>query len=215
MLALFNCKTVTIAQQVQDYSDDGSYFGVDAADRNTISWDQLAFGDWASNCYNGTTLCTFNVSADPTLYYLGVQFYPNYPIAQSDVTPTGYGPYQSYDGISLNGSRGQSMARKPLGAFTEPLPPMPCTADANGNCAIVQSSAPYTLCDTGQTGIHGQPVFVKGSKATYSIYRNGSPVHYLETAVRTTTVPPAAPCTFTTRWSPGEPRVQYNDANLP
>jgi len=213
-------KTTTIAQnQIQTYSDDGSYFGVDAADDNTIVWNQLAFGDWASDCYNGTTLCTFDVSADPTVYYSGTQFYPNYPIAQSDVTPTGYGPYQSYDGISLNGSRGQSIARKPLGAFTEPLPPMPCTADAAGNCLVLEQQEPHTSSCLVGYNQRGVPLYMYGNTYIYGVYHNGSPVHFLEKVTRIDGVestgdePPT--CARSTAWSPGDPRVKYNDQNLP
>ncbi|TAM77049.1 hypothetical protein EPN44_03915 [bacterium] len=117
-------KVDTIAQNgVSTYAIDGSYFGVNAADQNTILWNQVAFGEWGSDCYNGTSLCTFYAPGNPTVYYGGPQYYPNSYIAQANLAPTGYGPYESYDGLSVNGTRGDSIARMPQGALTEPLPP--------------------------------------------------------------------------------------------
>ncbi|TAM76463.1 hypothetical protein EPN44_05220 [bacterium] len=117
-------KVDTIAQSgTSTYSIDGSFFGVDVADEDTISWNQMAFGEWGSDCYNGTNLCTFYVSPNPLVYYGGPQNYPNAFISQANLGPTGYGPYQSYDGLSVNGSRGDSIARSPQGSFAEPLPP--------------------------------------------------------------------------------------------
>jgi hypothetical protein len=208
-------KVASIAQQVQTYSVDGSYFGVSGANQNSILWDQLAFGDWNSDCIPGTTLCTFLASADPTDYYAGPETYPSGSfISQSSMSPNGYGPYESYDGISLNGSRGQS-ERVGISGYSEPLPPMPCTADSDSNCALVDRQIPNGACDTGIIGPHGSDIYVDAYKITYSIYRKSSWPRYRETAVASQRIPSKAPCTISTAWSPGEPRVQYDDPNLP
>jgi len=114
----------TIAQSgATSYAIDGAYFGVDDYGDNTINWMQVAFGNWGSDCEPGTTLCQFYVSNNPFVYYGGPQYYPNDSISQSDYAVTGYGPYETYDGIDLTGISGSSVARKPLKAINEPLPP--------------------------------------------------------------------------------------------
>lgn len=208
-----NCSVskVTSIAQNGGYSPDGSYFG--AGIGGAILWLEVIFGEYSLSC-NGQSggTCQIESTPSPTVYYAGTEPYPNATTSQSMMGPTGWGPYESFDQIYVGGGQPQ---QGPSGVFREPLPPMPCTADANGNCYILQSSVSNGLCDTGQVGVHGQPIFVHSYKQRYAIYQRGSPVQQLELAYKTTTVPQSAPCTIRTYWSPGEPRVQYNDANLP
>lgn len=196
------------------YQVDGSQFGINSYG-NQIHWMQVAFGEWQSNCTPGTTLCTFEFPSDVTLYTGGTQTYPDSSVAETFPNPLGWGAYETYDGIDLAGGGVPAAWRKAAGAFREPPPPLPCSADAQGNCAILQSRTRNGICDTGMTNIKGMPIFRTSYTNRYSIYRNGRPVHYLETATATQQVPSDAPCTVTTSWYPGEPRVQYNDASLP
>lgn len=212
-------KVTSIAQtQTQDYQIDGSYFGLNfGASQPMIHWMQVAFGEWESDCTPGTSLCTFDYSADPTIYYGGTQNYPNDLVAQDILSPFGFGPYESFASIDL--SCGGCQRSKPAAAFREPPPPLPCTADSQGNCTLLQARTVTSSCNTGWTGIHGQPVFEHGYTVVYSVYRKGYPAHYLETSSDTErlTAPqnPPGHCTKQSFWSPGEPRVQYGDPNLP
>ena len=116
---------------------DGSEFGIDSGGNNAIQWLQVAFGNWDTDCAAGTTLCTLHVSADPTVYYGGSQAYPNASVAGSNFNPTGYGPYETIDGVQAYG--GLSSQRRADIAISEPLPPAPCTVDASGLCALQTS----------------------------------------------------------------------------
>lgn len=103
---------------------DGSYFGVTAngTGSNDVNWLQVAFGNWGSNCVAGTTLCTLYTSDDPGLYYGGAQNYPNSLVSQTNYGPTGYGPYETYDGIALPVGNGSDAAQRPAAGGFAPLP---------------------------------------------------------------------------------------------
>jgi hypothetical protein len=118
-------KVVSIGQAVSTWTDDGSYFGIDANDDNAITWNQVLFGDWQSNCAPGSSLCSIQVSSNPFTYYGGPQYYPDDYISESDMAPAGYGPYETYDGIDTTSDEdsGSAKLRAPAGTFTEPLPP--------------------------------------------------------------------------------------------
>jgi hypothetical protein len=74
------------------WNADASEFGIDSSGSNAIQWLQVAFGNWATNCSPGTSLCTFDVSADPFAYYGGAQAYPDGNVAGSNFSVAGYGP---------------------------------------------------------------------------------------------------------------------------
>jgi hypothetical protein len=118
-------KVTSIAQNnVSTYSFDGSYFGVDNYGNNTIMWNQVAFGNWGTNCEPGTSLCTFYSASNPYVYYGGPQYYPDSNTSQASLAPSGYGPYETYDGVDVNSADYySSVTRTPLGTFSEPLPP--------------------------------------------------------------------------------------------
>jgi hypothetical protein len=129
-----NCsvsKVTSIGQGgVSSWTDDGAYFGIDSNYDNAIAWRQVLFGDWASNCAPGTSLCTMYISSNPFTYYGGPQYYPNQDVSDSSMAPAGYGPYETYDGIDTGGDSGSSKLRAPAGTFTEPLPPLPTPTPA-------------------------------------------------------------------------------------
>jgi hypothetical protein len=212
-------QVTSIAQNgIITYGLDGSYFGVDLNGNDTIQWLQVAFGEWSSACAPGASVCPFVSSANPFVYYGGPQYYPNEDISQSNVAPTGYGPYETYSGIDLTGNIfGQSL-RRTLGTYKEPFPPLPCTADAENNCAIVQQQTVSSSCNTGEVGVHGQPIIIDGYTTRYSVYRKGSPAQYLETAIGTEKLTLNAnthTCSMSESWTPNNPSLQYNDSSLP
>jgi hypothetical protein len=206
-------KVDSIAQP-NGYVEDGSTFGDINGSQNGIHWLEVIFGEYASSCTGqaGGT-CQIESSADPAVYYAGTENYPNAVVAQDNSYGTSWGPYEGYDGLFVGG--GGIQQQRASGPFTEPLPPMPCSPDADGQCVVQSSYVSSGACDTGIKGPHGSDIFTYGSIARDIVYRKSSPVKFLESATETVTVPSRAPCTLTIRWSPGEPRVQYNDPNLP
>jgi hypothetical protein len=118
-------QVTSIAQNgTSTYNNDGSYFGVDNYGDNAINWLQEGMGEWGSNCVNGTSLCTFYVSSDPLVYYGGPQYYPNSTVSGSDFGPSGYGAYETYDGIAVGGSGYNANGPRPAEkGYREPLPP--------------------------------------------------------------------------------------------
>jgi hypothetical protein len=150
-------KVTSIAQNgTNSWNANGARFGVDGNGDNAIEWNQVAFGNWANNCEPGTSLCTFLTSNNPYSYYGGPQYYPDSNISQADMAATGYGPYESYDGIdTLSDIYPSKAARRPLGTFTEPLPPAstpaPTPAPKCGPCPCPQAGpvhgkVPSVLC---------------------------------------------------------------------
>jgi hypothetical protein len=129
-------KLTTIGQKLQStWSNDGSFFGVTDSGFNAINWIQVAFGSFESQCVPGAPVCNFDASRDPTVYGGGTQFYPNDSVSGESVGTTGYGPYETFDGIDLTGLSSFSQ-RRAVESISEPLPPPPCTADGLGYCFI-------------------------------------------------------------------------------
>lgn len=205
------------------YIDDGSYFGTNGQ-YNEINWLEVGFGNWASDCTTGTSLCTFDVASDPNVYYGGTEAYPDDSTAQSCtsqtdcssyVGQTGWGPYESWAGIALPGS-GVPAARTPAGKFTEPLPPPPCNADSYGYCAASTVSYDDATCYIWTYSVHTNSYYWQAhslsTKYGYVVYQSQR-----QAGIATKTVSRATyGCTTSsTSWSPSEPRVTYNDPNLP
>lgn len=207
-------QVTTIAQSPNPGWDaDGSEFGIDATGHNAIQWLQVGFGNWASDCYQGTTLCTFDVSADPFAYYGGWQAYPDQNVSGSNFSLTGYGPYETIDGIEAYG--GLNSARTADVAINEPLPPPPCGLDSYGMCALNTQTVP-AQCSVKvidpKTGTTTTRYITYTHTSVYATYRSNS---LLGVATKTVNEPYNGCTPITTAWSPAEPRVTYNDANLP
>lgn len=196
------------------WNADASEFGIDVNGNNAIQWLQVGFGNWASNCTQGTTLCTFDVSRDPLAYYGGTQAYPNSEVSGSNAGATGYGPYETVDGIQAYGGLG--MVRQADIAISEPLPPPPCTLDAMGMCAQITSENTTEICyvEVWDRYIEDykpspRPYY---ANTVYAVYRSN---HQLEIATKTISKDQEGCATISTSWSPSEPRITYNDASLP
>ncbi len=218
-----NCsisRVTTLAQSseqyVVGYNLDGSYFGVNPSGGTAIHWMQTAYGHWETDCVPGTTLCTGHYPIDPSTNYGGPQPYPSGCCVASYISGIpGLGPYESWDGIDMVST---SAALK-AGAFAEPIPPLPCTLDALGYCAD------YTYKDTtGKCLLHGRPetyrTFTWSDVKSYRVYKQTYP-RWTGSATHTITWGPPTPLckdpqTVTSDvWSPYEPKIQFNDPNLP
>ena len=193
---------VTSIAQSGGYKNDGSYFGVQGG-FDVINWMEVIFGQYASTCTGQTGgTCQIWSSSDPTVYFAGSQEYPSVYVSETHPGPTGWGPYESYDGIGVNG-----VQRQTRGTFSEPLPPRPCTLDSYGFCAY-QTQSYYP----GGAVLCGDRHYTSKHVMIYEVY-SGS--RQLEVATDTGTMYGAPPCTYHYVWSPGNPSVQYNDPNLP
>jgi hypothetical protein len=181
---------------------------------NYIEWLEVAFGEWESNCMPGTTLCTFDYSSYPTTYYGGPQYYPNSTIAYSNTygsVNAMYGPYQTFDGIDLSGN---AVQRQALSSFTAQLPPSPCTVDSHGYCAVNTATYGTASCQMLHI-VHGQPVYYQQPYSTHEVYSIITSSAQAGLATETITKGNTLCTPVTTTWSPGEPKVTYNDSNLP
>ena len=94
---------------------------------------------------------------------------------------------------------------------------LPCTADAYEYCAYLMSgpnNVGYNFsCEIGI--VNGKPIYHSyNTKVThvYSVYNSTS---FLENATETQTSNGSCPATYATSWSNNEPKVYYNDPNLP
>lgn len=207
-------QVTSIAQNANNYNSDGSFFGVSVG-QNAINWLQVGMGDWGGDCYPGSTLCTFYVAADPTGYYGGPQYYPDSNISQSNFFLAGYGPYETFDGILLPGGSPITQ-RTALGGFNEPLPPLPCTLDSQNFCSVATINKIMRTAEC--TNNQGQNVSVTQILdtwwETYSVRTIQQPVDY-ETQTYSVVQRGCQRRLISTVWTPGEPKVLYNDPNLP
>lgn len=218
MSPCMNCSISQVTALAQPYANgswnaDASEFGIDSNGNNAIQWLQVAFGNWDTDCQPGTSLCTFHASSDPFVYYGGSQAYPDGNVAGSNFNPTNYGPYETVDGIQAYG--GLSSSRAADIAISEPLPPPPCTLDSDGMCAVntqsVSAQCTIEVMDP-KTRTMEKRYVTYTNKSVYATYRSST---LLGLATKTTNEPYNGCTPITTNWSPAEPRVTYNDANLP
>ena len=207
-------KVVSIAQRnTSTWQVDGSFFGV-VGNTSAIMWQQVAFGVYLANCTKGTSLCTFQASANPARYYGGAQYYPYQGVAQTHPYPSGYGPYQSFDSINLSGQSGFDSARTPAGAFDDPLPPV-CTPDSYGYCVAMTIGAPLQLqnvvCMAG--GYTAAMDMWTGQQSWYIQGPGQVLMYYSETGVDPNGAAPN--CGDPPYWDPAEPSAAFGDPNLP
>jgi hypothetical protein len=192
------------------YLLDGSKFGVGSI--ASIDWLEVSYGDWASDCYPGTTLCTFFFPGDPSVNYGGPEYYPDSTRSQSFVLGIpGYGPYETYDDINMTAS---TSSEHP-GAFTEPLPPIPCTLDGMNYCANISYENRLTEECTPDRKQPGEYPFE--FIYWYQIFSSHIIVGiFSDTQIWSLNRSTCAPSQeLSDTWSPSEPKVKYNDPNLP
>lgn len=216
-------KVTSIAQN-GGYNQDGSYFGTNGS-QNFVNWYEVIFGEYTSTC-NGQTggTCQIASSPDPSVYFAGTQAFPYDSTAQTDMGPTGWGPYESSDGIAVGGSQYSGVVRKASVSFTEPQAPAPCTLDSAGYCAFATNVVAYGSCSYREPnpdyGDPGQPKFLtiteNGSQTTYAIFHNQTPVKQMELTTYTDRYTSSGgSCVESGSWSPNDPAVAYGDSQLP
>ncbi len=221
---LCSVSKVTSIAQTGGYNQDGSYFGTTGSE-NYVKWYEVIFGQYTSSC-NGQSggTCQIASSPDPSVYYAGTQAFPDDSTAQTNMGPTGWGPYQSSDGIAVGGSYYSGKVRSASVAFTEPQAPAPCTLDSSGYCAFATQTVAHGTCTYSERnpdyGDPGQPRFLRitesGSQTTYAIFHNQTPVKQMELAVYTDSYTlSGGTCVESGSWSPSDPATAYGDSQLP
>lgn len=208
-------KVVSIAQTTTTtWQPDGSYFGAGSNFlSDNIRWDQVAFGVYLSNCTKGTSLCTFQASGNPAIYYGGPQYYPYQGVSNTHPYPSGYGPYQTYDSVNLSGQTGFDNIRSAGGPFDDTLPPS-CAPDSYGYCVAMTTGAPlqqqYMTCNV--SGYAAQEWLWTGQQGYYIEGPDQLLMYYSYNGVD-----PNSPvdCGDQPWWSPAEPSADLADPNLP
>ena len=181
-----------------------------------LNWLQVAFGEWESQCVLGVTVCYFSTTSDPTVYGGGPQYYPDMYVSGQSVGPTGYGPYESYDGIDASGNYTQSgTTRSAQSSISEPLPPPPCSPDSYGYCSTNTYDYGTAYCQTIHI-VNGRQVYYQQPYTTHAVYVTfSSSGQQLGVATETISKGNNLCSPVATSWSPAEPQAQYGDPNLP
>lgn len=208
---------VTAIAQAGGFGADGSYFGVTSGGVfGAINWLELIFGQYSSTCTGQTgSTCQIESSNEPFIYYAGPQFYPDDVVVNSTLGPTTWGPYETWDSIYVGGGDyGDAYQRQPEGGFTEPLPPPPCTIDVDGYCSLQTASYGTADCEDLHV-VHGVPEYYEVPYTTHFVYVVYTSTTQVEVATETVTKGNSLCSPVTDSWSPGEPKTQYNDSNLP
>lgn len=224
--ALSPCMTCSIARVTSigqtEEINDGSYFGVTDSGTSAIEWQQVGFGNWLNGCEQGASFCYLAYSTNYQVYFdssAGIQTYSgNGGNNSSNVSisdgpnATGYGPWETQDSIALPLDAFSNSARKAASAFPAARPPT-CTRDSKGYCvALVVGSFTWDQAAGCYAGGYGATTTAwVGTQWTYILTANGTGtlVPYSESRGVDDD------CTAFDIWGPGEPKVVYNDPNLP
>ncbi len=208
-------RMLTIAQSTP--ASDGSCFGA-CSGTPTARWDQVVMGEIIAPCAQNSGSPP---SATCTIEYQSNGAWQNGANDSCDGTfYSEYNQQNALEGINLNYTGGCQATTTSQGQFKSPLPiapSSPCTADSYGYCSVVNSTAISGVCQSGYTYVNGHeiPVFVRAYNRTYYTFKKEAMLELQGTATEYESVPSDPPCTITTSWSPAEPRVTYNDSNLP
>lgn len=204
----------TIAQNAGTPTNDGSCFGA-CQGVPTARWDEVVMGEIVSPCANNPGSPP---SATCTIEYPSNGMWQNGANYSCDGET--WSEYNQQDGLEgINTSHpGCSTTNASQKAFKAPLPlapSSPCTADSKSFCSIQMSKTQSGACDTGFKNVHGGEIMVYAYTTSYDTFKQSAMLEFQGTATEEQSVPSYKPCTITTRWSPAEPRVTYNDPNLP
>lgn len=209
-------RMITIAQNSGTPLNDGSCFaacqGVPAA-----RWDEVVMGEIVSPCAQNPGSPP---SATCTIEYPSNGAWQNgaNDLCQGGIYYSEYNQQDALEGINTNYSTCNSSTSS-QSAFKSPLPTAPsspCTADSYGYCDTLQASGDTgTRCDTGTSGPHGE-LYMYNQEWQYYIFKAGVMLEYQETATKTETYSfNGDMCVAKITWSPAEPKITYNDPNLP
>ncbi len=213
-----NCMLCSVARMLSigqtSPGNDGSCFGGCGSSADA-RWDETVGGELVPDCSQvpqQSFTCTIEYLTSGS--WQGNENDSNYGIIFDDVNNQ-----QGLEGINLRVNSPSSRSRLPNAKFRPlPLPVAPaqsCTVDSQGYCSSLASRAVIGRCDTGQTGAHGQPIYVTLSRYSYYIFQKQRMLELMETATETTVAGPNNCYPVSNSWSPNNPATTYNDTNLP
>ncbi len=204
-------KVTSIADNGGSDIFDGSTFGIDINGYLSVHWEEVTFGNWQSDCSD--SLCNLAYSTNQSLWYAGMETYPNAYDSQASFNANG-AVWESFDGIIANPGSSQGYKRAPSGAFVVPAPPK-CSPDSYGYC-VAESGGPGLTMQNVSCMAGNYPASSTQLVGQKWYYIQNS--HYaLQYAVYEADNPDGADQCGADQpyWSPQEPKVRYNDPNLP
>lgn len=200
----------TIGQPTASYSLDGSCYGYCSSSGVDGFWNETVAGQLTNPCsqvQNQSFTCTI---AYTTNWYAGTNTSGNNGIGYAYKDNQ-----QAVQGINLSGLGPTSQSNL---SFVGPLPPAPtatCTPDSLALCALQASREPNGYCDTGTTSPSGRELYLPSYTTPYYVFQQVYSQELLETASYVETRDPNNACAVSYMWSPNEPKIRYNDPNLP
>jgi hypothetical protein len=183
-------------------------------------WDQVVMGEMVQPCSqqtNVTATCTVEYTTNGS-WYGGLNAGPGGTLATGNTVYSTNDTNRGLEGIELGRtpivySQGYAV---PAGVFRTLLPvSSACTPDSLGYCVVSISTTVTGACNTGITGVHGEPVYIDSMQRVYEVFQQTSYLQLIETATETSTVTGPHCVNSSVVWSPGEPSLQYNDSSLP
>jgi hypothetical protein len=202
-------------------ANDGSYFGADSGVEALVGvhWEQVAFGNWLSTC-GQHNVCPLGYSTNFNTYFdpsSGIETYVGnggnnpWEVAQT-VGPiaSGFGPWETFDGIALPYSPEYDSVRRASGSFTSATPPS-CTHDAQGNC-VAFSTGGFSQTDV-QCTMGTYPVTMEGvtvGQQDFYVLNSANTLRAYSHIIEYD-----SDCGQEDYWAPSEPRVTFGDPNLP
>ena len=204
-------KVTSLAQNGGDRPNDDSYFG-ESFGGQAIHWMQVGFGEWLQGCGPGASFCFLKYSRDSTRYYGGEEFYyagAGLSVQLSGPTNSGYGPWETWDGIGMLNSPFRNAPRRPASSFGAPEPPT-CAADSYGYCVVSSNYYQGTSYCIDSSGAQADWLSTAPNATSWDIQ---TPTMVMETFMHQWV--DVGNCLTAESWIPGEPSVVYGDVNLP
>lgn len=205
-------RMLTIAQSVPQF--DGSCYGGCAFNTPDARWDQVVMGELIAPCSQ-----VQYQSATCTIEYLSSGLWQAGRNTSLDGEVTSeFNDQNGFEGINLNGTFTSSTNQYAQGKFSNTLPIAPasaCSPDSLGYCSN-EASSQYTSNSCYVGTVNGRPKYLYGSRTIYNVFQGSAPSELLGRPTDTKTYTSTEfGCSYSYSWAPYEPRVQFNDPNLP
>jgi hypothetical protein len=203
-------RVTSIAQPID--RNDGAYFGTTNSG-SQIHWAQVEFGEWLTGCQeNGSGWCYFSASRNSQRYYGGEESWSPFALLRViGPTQSGFGPWETYDGITTYSSLYANSDVQAGGDFSSVTTPS-CTADSYGYCIAWDSG--YT-----DNGDYGSDAW--GNRCQYwtplssESWYIETPTEVLQQVSHSVVDDGTQSCSSIDQWTPYEPSVEFGDPNLP
>ena len=217
-----NCTTCSVAEMFSlatNNTNDGSCYGSCNGSPDGF-WNEVVGGELIAPCsqvVQQSFQCTIEYETDGNG---GATWASGENDTANGIYYSEANQQDAVDGINLglpgNGSNQSSSYSN--GKFIVPTPPAPsstCAPDSDGYCAINMGETQTGSCNTGAQSPHGGTVFVYSDTTKYYVFQKESLLELVETATETSHFGSSHCLPMTETWSPSEPKVKFNDSNLP